>query len=201
MVIFELYDYRPYWPDPRGPRLANPWTASLTTYEDQKAHWETGQRSLHVPPGIRSGRVEPRLRFGRHVPIRGRRAFFRGSFSRAAKSKRSEPTTATHPITDHARRDRSVHPEARARFAEAHRTELRGQFWSGQAGSHQPRPGDSMSWAESPITRARWLRDHPRPRGRRGVANPRRPVYPGLFLQSLRRESAVHFSDSSRFPG
>jgi hypothetical protein len=41
VVIFELYDYRPYWPDPRGPRLANPWTASLTTYEDQKAHWET----------------------------------------------------------------------------------------------------------------------------------------------------------------
>jgi hypothetical protein len=40
-VIFELYDYRPYWPDPRGPRLANPWTASLTTYEEQKAHWET----------------------------------------------------------------------------------------------------------------------------------------------------------------
>jgi len=34
-VIFELYDYRPYWPDPRGPRLANPWTASLTTYDEQ----------------------------------------------------------------------------------------------------------------------------------------------------------------------
>jgi hypothetical protein len=41
IVIFELYDYRPYWPDPRGMRLANPWTGSLTTYEDQKAHWET----------------------------------------------------------------------------------------------------------------------------------------------------------------
>lgn len=41
VVIFELYDYRPYWPDPRGVRLANPWTASLRTYEEQKAHWET----------------------------------------------------------------------------------------------------------------------------------------------------------------
>jgi hypothetical protein len=40
-VIFELYDYRQYWPDPRGPRLANPWTGSLSTYEQQKAHWET----------------------------------------------------------------------------------------------------------------------------------------------------------------
>jgi hypothetical protein len=40
-ILFELYDYRPYWPDPRGPRLANPWTASLRTYDEQKAHWET----------------------------------------------------------------------------------------------------------------------------------------------------------------
>jgi hypothetical protein len=39
-IIFELYDYRPYWPDPRGARLANPWTASLTSYDEQKAHWE-----------------------------------------------------------------------------------------------------------------------------------------------------------------
>ncbi|MGD0389466.1 MAG: hypothetical protein ABSC42_10980 [Tepidisphaeraceae bacterium] len=41
VIMFELYDYRPYWPDPRGPRLANPWTASLATYDEQKAHWET----------------------------------------------------------------------------------------------------------------------------------------------------------------
>jgi hypothetical protein len=39
-IIFELYDYRPYWPDPRGLRLANPWTASLSTYDEQKTHWE-----------------------------------------------------------------------------------------------------------------------------------------------------------------
>jgi hypothetical protein len=39
-VVFELFDYRPYWPDPRGNRLANPWTGSLTTYDEQKAHWE-----------------------------------------------------------------------------------------------------------------------------------------------------------------
>jgi hypothetical protein len=41
VVVFELYDYRPYWPDPRGARLANPWTASLASYDDQKTHWET----------------------------------------------------------------------------------------------------------------------------------------------------------------
>jgi hypothetical protein len=40
-ILFELFAYRPGWPDPRGERLANPWTASLTTYDEQKAHWET----------------------------------------------------------------------------------------------------------------------------------------------------------------
>jgi hypothetical protein len=39
-ILFELYDYRPYWPDPRGGRMANPWTASLSSYELQKAHWD-----------------------------------------------------------------------------------------------------------------------------------------------------------------
>jgi hypothetical protein len=39
-ILFELYDYRPYWPDPRGARVANPWTASLSSYDQQKAHWE-----------------------------------------------------------------------------------------------------------------------------------------------------------------
>jgi hypothetical protein len=40
-VLFELFTYRPGWPDPRGERLANPWTASLETFDEQKAHWET----------------------------------------------------------------------------------------------------------------------------------------------------------------
>jgi hypothetical protein len=40
-VLFELFEYRTGYPDPRGARLANPWTASLSTYDEQKAHWET----------------------------------------------------------------------------------------------------------------------------------------------------------------
>lgn len=40
-ILFELYAYRQGWPDPRGNRLANPWTASLSTFDEQKAHWET----------------------------------------------------------------------------------------------------------------------------------------------------------------
>jgi hypothetical protein len=40
IILFELFEYRPGYPDPRGARLANPWTASLATYDEQKAHWE-----------------------------------------------------------------------------------------------------------------------------------------------------------------
>jgi hypothetical protein len=39
-VLFELFEYRKEWPDPRGLRLLNPWRASLETFEEQKAHWE-----------------------------------------------------------------------------------------------------------------------------------------------------------------
>jgi hypothetical protein len=44
-ILFELFAYRPGWPDPRGVRLANPWTASLSDYDEQKAHWETASGS------------------------------------------------------------------------------------------------------------------------------------------------------------
>ncbi len=38
-VLFELFDYRPRDPDPRGARLANPWIGSLQTVRDQQTHW------------------------------------------------------------------------------------------------------------------------------------------------------------------
>lgn len=39
-ILFEIYDYRRGWPDPRGARVVNPFTASLQTFEEQKAHWD-----------------------------------------------------------------------------------------------------------------------------------------------------------------
>lgn len=39
-IFFELFGYRPGWPDPRGERIVNPWSASLANYDEQKAHWE-----------------------------------------------------------------------------------------------------------------------------------------------------------------
>jgi len=38
-AIFELFEYRPYNPDPRGDRVASPWTGSLVTVDEQRARW------------------------------------------------------------------------------------------------------------------------------------------------------------------
>src|SRR5436309_11677874 len=44
-VIFELFGYAPYNPDPRGPRLVNPWVGSLQTLADQQARWNRTSRT------------------------------------------------------------------------------------------------------------------------------------------------------------
>ena len=38
-VIFELYQYRPYNPDPRGTRLSPPFEGRLDSLQDQRARW------------------------------------------------------------------------------------------------------------------------------------------------------------------
>ena len=52
-VRFELYSYRPDLADPRSPRLASPWTASLNTTQDQQLRWNSALRAytfqLHYP--------------------------------------------------------------------------------------------------------------------------------------------------------
>jgi hypothetical protein len=44
-VLFELYEYRTGYPDPRGKRLVNPWAVSLATVEDQTARWDRVSRA------------------------------------------------------------------------------------------------------------------------------------------------------------
>jgi hypothetical protein len=44
-VIFELYDYRTGFPDPRGNQLVNPWVATLATVEEQAARWDRVSRA------------------------------------------------------------------------------------------------------------------------------------------------------------
>lgn len=44
-IIFELYEYRPHYADPRGPRLANPWIATLATRQEQQSRWSAALRA------------------------------------------------------------------------------------------------------------------------------------------------------------
>jgi hypothetical protein len=44
-VIFELFEYRPYDPDPRGPRLVNPWIGDLSTLDAQRDRWNRTSRT------------------------------------------------------------------------------------------------------------------------------------------------------------
>ena len=44
-VVFELYDYRQYNPDPRGTRVAEPWVASLASPAEQRARWNRTSRT------------------------------------------------------------------------------------------------------------------------------------------------------------
>jgi hypothetical protein len=43
-VLFELFEYKPYEPDPRGARLAL-WPGALGTLEDQQARWNRTSRT------------------------------------------------------------------------------------------------------------------------------------------------------------
>ncbi len=44
-VIFELFEYRRYDPEPRGQRLANPWIGDLSTVDLQREHWNRTSRT------------------------------------------------------------------------------------------------------------------------------------------------------------
>lgn len=44
-VLFELFQYRKGFPDPRGARVVNPWSASLANVASQRAHWNRASRA------------------------------------------------------------------------------------------------------------------------------------------------------------
>jgi hypothetical protein len=54
-LMFELYEYRPANPEPRGARLSNPWIGSISTLQDQRARWRRTLNSYNFQlalPGI-----------------------------------------------------------------------------------------------------------------------------------------------------
>ena len=44
-MLFELFYYRPGYPDPRGERVANPWVGELVTLQQQRDHWNRTSRT------------------------------------------------------------------------------------------------------------------------------------------------------------
>ncbi len=59
-VMFELFDYRPQNPDPRGSRLVNPWIGQLSTVTDQKSHWNQTTQTYNFQlsyPAVRNDRT------------------------------------------------------------------------------------------------------------------------------------------------
>ena len=44
-VVFELFQYRKGYPDPRGDRVVGPWTATLNTVASQYEHWNRASRT------------------------------------------------------------------------------------------------------------------------------------------------------------
>ena len=44
-VLFELYPYRPYDPNPRGDRIVAPWEGRLLSVDDQRTRWSRTSRT------------------------------------------------------------------------------------------------------------------------------------------------------------
>lgn len=44
-VMFELYEYRPHFPEPRGARVGGPWMIELLSTQEQEAHWNRAVRA------------------------------------------------------------------------------------------------------------------------------------------------------------
>jgi hypothetical protein len=55
-VLFELYTFRPYSPDPRGTRLAR-WIGEIETLEQQRERWNRTSRTYSFP--LEYARINP----------------------------------------------------------------------------------------------------------------------------------------------
>jgi len=93
-VVFELFDYRPYNPDPRGDRLASAWIGSLRTLDEQRARWNRTSRTYAFQLQY------PEVRFERNYVLTA--AFDRGPV-RAGAGPGGAPAPDTPGTSDDAR--------------------------------------------------------------------------------------------------
>lgn len=57
-MVFEVYQYRPGWPDPRGERLGTPYVVSIDSVATQREHWNRTARAYSFQLALPS--VSPR---------------------------------------------------------------------------------------------------------------------------------------------
>lgn len=60
-VVFEIYQYRPGYPDPRGRRLVNPYLVSIDNIAAQRDHWNRTSRCYSFQ--LACPNINPRLTY------------------------------------------------------------------------------------------------------------------------------------------
>jgi len=95
--LFELYEYRPGRPDPRGRRLAT-WAASILSIDEQSQRWNRTSRTY----GFRL--AYPEIRFGRAYVLSA-------TFQAAGAGRFIDQIVLETPAEE--RRDRSAEPSTR----------------------------------------------------------------------------------------
>lgn len=90
-VVFELFEYRPGFPDPRGNRVVNPFVASIDDVASQREHWSRTGRAYSFElayPAVNPGKTY--VLTATFEPVGGGRFFDRLVIEPAAPAKSSE---------------------------------------------------------------------------------------------------------------
>lgn len=111
-IIFELYEYRPYNPDPRGARVVAPWEGRLDSIEDQRARWSRASRAYIFQLALDSVRTDQPYVLTAMFELSGGGRFFDRLILEPDKSTPPIPTppTITVPTPSPSTRDQTPAP-------------------------------------------------------------------------------------------
>ena len=96
-VVFELFQYRKGFPDPRGARVVSPWVAALDSDAAQRAHWSRAGRTYGFQ--LAYPEINPKATYvltATFELVGGGRFFDRIVLESAGKDSQTEPP-ATSP--------------------------------------------------------------------------------------------------------
>jgi hypothetical protein len=98
-AIFELFEYRRGFPDPRGERLLNPWIGSLNTLEEQRQHWNRTSRTYTFQLTWAGIRRDRNYVLGATFELKGGGRFFDRMIIEAQDRPSKSPEPARAPTT------------------------------------------------------------------------------------------------------